>query len=131
MSPDIEELWLFSKYGVPIADFTCSELKTDKSIIGGLVSAIKTFSQQLTTKGLQSLMLEDSKIVFFSALQGNVIMIIRTNSKAKDKRINKISIDIIRLFEDLYSINDIETWDGSTKFFKEFRERLCAFFNNL
>ena len=131
MSPDIEELWLFTKYGVPIADFTCSEQSTDKSIIGGLVSAIKTFSQHLTTKGLQSLMLEDSKIVFFSALQGNVIMLIRTNSKAKDKRVNKIAIDILRLFEDLYDVNDIENWDGSTKFFKEFRERLCAFFNNL
>ena len=131
MSPDIEEFWLFSKDGLPIADFTCGEQSTDKSIIGGLVSAIKSFSHQLTTKGLQSLMLEDSKIVFFTALQGNIIMVIRANNKAKEKKINKISIDIIRIFEDLYSADDVENWDGSTKFFAEFRKRLCAFLSNL
>ncbi len=131
MSPDIEEFWLFSKDGLPIADFTCGEQSTDKSIIGGLVSAIKSFSHQLTTKGLQSLMLEDSKIVFFTALQGNIIMVIRANNKAKEKKINKVSIDIIRIFEDLYSADDVENWDGSTKFFAEFRKRLCVFLSNL
>ena len=131
MSPDIEEFWLFSKDGLPIADFTCGEQATDKSIIGGLVSAIKSFSHQLTTKGLQSLMLEDSKIVFFTALQGNIIMVIRANSKAKDKKINKVSIDIIRIFEDLYSADDVENWDGSTKFFAEFRKRLCSFLSKI
>lgn len=131
MSPEIEEFWLFSKDGLPIADFTCGEQSTDKSIIGGLVSAIKSFSHQLTTKGLQSLMLEDSKIVFFTALQGNIIMVIRANSKTKDKKINKISIDIIRIFEDLYSADDVVNWDGSTKFFAEFRKRLCSFLSKL
>ena len=128
---EIEEFWLFSKDGLPIADFTCGEQATDKSIIGGLVSAIKSFSHQLTTKGLQRLMLEDSKIVFFTALQGNIIMVIRANSKAKDKKINKVSIDIIRIFEDLYSAEDVENWDGSTKFFAEFRKRLCSFLSNI
>lgn len=131
MSPEIEEFWLFSKDGLPIADFTCSEQSTDKSIIGGLVSAIKSFSHQLTTKGLQSLELEDSKIVFFTALQGNIILVIRADSKAKDKKINKISIDIIKIFEDLYSAEDIISWNGSTIFFQEFRIRMCAFFSNL
>ena len=131
MSPDIEEFWLFSKDGLPIADFTCGEQSTDKSIIGGLVSAIKSFSHQLTTKGLQSLDLEGSKIVFFTALQGNIIMVIRANAKAKEKKINKVSIDVIKMFEDLYSADDVENWDGSTKFFLEFRKRLCSFLSKL
>jgi len=123
MTPIIKEIWLFSRDGLPIAEF-CRDESIDRSIVGGLVSAIKSVSQTLTTKGLQSLILEDNKIVFFSALQGNVIMVCRTNSKVKDKKIDKIGSDIIKILEELYEPDDIMNWDGTVKFFDKFREKL-------
>lgn len=123
MTPIIEEIWLFTRDGLPIAEF-CRNESIDRSIVGGLVSAIKSVSQTLTSKGLQSLILEDNKIIFFSALQGTIIMVCRTNSKVKDKKIDKIGSDIINILEDLYKPDDIRNWGGSVKFFDKFRERL-------
>ncbi len=123
MSPIIEEIWLFTRDGLPITEF-CRGESLDRSIVGGLVSAIKSVSQTLTSNGLQSLILEDNKIVFFSALQGTIIMVCKTNVKVKDKKINKIGVDIIKILQDLYEPDDIVNWDGSVKFFDEFKEKL-------
>ena len=76
--------------------------------------------QTLTSKGLQSLVLEDTKIVFFSALQGTIIMVIRTDSKTKDKKINKLGVDVIKILEELYSADDIKNWNGDVVFFSKF-----------
>lgn len=123
MTPIIEEIWLFTRDGLPIAEF-CRNESIDRSIVGGLVSVIKSVSQTLTSKGLQSLILEDNKIIFFSALQDTIIMVCRTNSKVKDKKIDKIGSDIINILEELYKPDDIRNWNGTVKFFDKFRERL-------
>ena len=51
-------------------------------------------------------------------------MVCRTNVKVKDKKINKIGVDIIKTLQDLYEPDDIVNWDGSVKFFDEFKEKL-------
>ncbi|MFX0188998.1 MAG: hypothetical protein ACFE8A_14830 [Candidatus Hodarchaeota archaeon] len=117
------DFWLFSKDGLPIAEFI-GEQALDKSILGGLVSAIKIFSQQITSKGLQSLLLEDNKFTFISALEGSAILVCRTSSKVKEKKIQKICNNIVKIFEELYTPNDIINWNGEVSFFDKFREKL-------
>jgi len=119
----IRDFWLFSKDGLPIAEFT-GEQTLDKSIIGGIVSAIKIYSQQITSKGLQSLLLEDNKFTFLSVNQGNAILVCRTSSKIKEKKIQKVCNSIVKMFEELYDADDIIKWDGDVKFFDKFREKL-------
>jgi len=119
----IKEFWLFSKDGLPIAEFS-GEKTLDKTLMGGIVSAIKIFSQQLTSKGLQSLMLEDDKLSFGKSHDGHAILVFRTDSKIKDKKIQKICQDIVEIFEDLYDVNDIISWDGDVTFFNGFKEKL-------
>jgi predicted regulator of Ras-like GTPase activity (Roadblock/LC7/MglB family) len=126
MASFIKEIWLFTLDGLPIAEF-CKNESIDKSIVGGLISAIKSVSHHLTSKGLQSLVLEDNKIVFFSALQGNVILVVRTDSQIKDKKINKLGVEIIEILEELYTADDIISWNGTVAFFNEFREKLKKF----
>jgi len=120
---DIKDFWLFSKDGLPIAEFT-GEQALDKSIFGGLVSAIKIFSQQFTSKGLQSLLLEDNRFIFVSTLEGSAILVCRTSSKVKEKKVQKICNNIVKIFEELYDPNDIINWDGDVSFFDKFREKL-------
>lgn len=123
MTSIIGDFWLFSKDGLPIAEFTGEQI-LDKSIIGGIVSAIKIYSQQITSRGLQSLLLEDNKFTFLSVHQGNAILVCRTSSKIKDKKIQKVCNGIVKMFEELYDADDIIKWDGDVKFFDEFREKL-------
>jgi hypothetical protein len=123
MTSIIQDFWLFSKDGLPIAEFTGAQA-LDKSILGGLVSAIKIYSQQITSKGLQSLLLEDNKFTFISTLESSVILVCRTSSKVKEKKIQKICNHIVKIFEELYDPNDIINWDGDVRFFDKFREKL-------
>ena len=123
----IKQFWLFSKDGLPIAEFSGDEQTLDKTLMGGIVSAIKTFSQQLTSKGLQSLMLENDKLSFGKSHEGNAILVFRTSSKIKDKKIQKICQDIVEIFEELYDINDILSWDGDVRFFDTFKWKLVKF----
>lgn len=123
----IKEFWLFSKDGLPIAEFS-GDKTLDKTLMGGIVSAIKIFSQQLTSKGLQSLMLENDKLTFIGSHEGNAILVCRTSSKIKDKKVQKTCHDIVDIFEDLYDINDIISWDGDVTFFNGFKEKLQKFF---
>ena len=122
----IKEFWLFSKDGLPIAEFS-GEKGLDKTLMGGIVSAIKIFSQQLTSKGLQSLMLENDKLSFGKSHNGNAILVFRTSSKIKDKKIQKLCQDIVEIFEELYDVNDIISWDGDVTFFNGFKEKLQNF----
>ena len=86
----IKEFWLFSKDGLPIAEVSGEEQTFDKLLMGGIVSAIKTFSQQLTSKGLQSLLLDQDYFSFLSTHDGNAILVCRTSSKINDKKIQKL-----------------------------------------
>ncbi|TFG24162.1 MAG: hypothetical protein EU529_05080 [Promethearchaeota archaeon] len=123
----IKQFWLFSKDGLPIAEFSGDEQTLDKTLMGGIVSAIKTFSQQLTSKGLQSLMLENDKLSFGKSHDGNAILVFRTSSKIKDKKIQKVSKNIVEIFEELYDVNDILSWDGDVRYFNGFKEKLQKF----
>ena len=123
----IKQFWLFSKDGLPIAEFSGDEQSLDKTLMGGIVSAIKTFSQQLTSKGLQSLMLENDKLSFGKSHDGNAILVFRTGSTIKDKKIQKVCKKIVEIFEELYDVNDIISWDGDVNFFDEFKEKLDKF----
>ncbi|MFX0132709.1 MAG: hypothetical protein ACFFDN_03585 [Candidatus Hodarchaeota archaeon] len=122
----IKEFWLFSKDGLPIAEFSGGGT-LDKTLMGGIVSAIKIFSQQLTSKGLQSLLLEQDKLTFGKSHEGHAILVFRTDSKIKDKKIQKLCKDIVKIFEELYDVNDIITWDGDVNYFDGFKEKLQKF----
>ena len=124
----IKGFWLFSKDGLPIAEFTGDEQTFDKTLMGGIVSAIKIFSQQLTSKGLQSLLLETDKLTFGKSHEGHAILVFRTSSKIKDKKIQKLCQDIVEIFEELYDVNDIISWDGDVRYFDKFKEKLHKFF---
>ena len=123
----IKEFWLFSKDGLPIAEFSGGGT-LDKTLMRGIVSAIKIFSQQLTSKGLQSLMLENDKLSFGKSHDGNAILVFRTDSKIKDKKIQKVCKNMVEIFEELYDVNDIISWDGDVDFFDGFKEKVHKFF---
>lgn len=118
-----EELWIFTNGGLPILEFSQNEVK-DRRMIGAFLTAIKAFSTQFSPKGLQNLTLEKDRVTFISALQDNVMIVCRTNSNVKMKKINAAIVYILKMFEGLYTINDVVTWDGDITFFNEFKERL-------
>ena len=61
-------------------------------------------------------------------LQGNVILVCKTNSSIKNKKIHKLCDIIKQIFENLYGLDDLESWDGDLSFFDSFNDKLKLYF---
>ena len=127
MSSVLKEIWVFSQAGIPIVEFS-KNTGLDKFLMGSFVSAIKLYSQHLSEKGLNSFILENHKFVLKSLLDGNAILVCRTDVDMKDKKIDKQCDVIARLFKELYNPNDVKHWDGTLAYFDEFKEKLELYF---
>jgi len=127
MSPIIKELWIFSNAGIPIVDFS-KDSGLNKYLMGSFISAIKTYAQHLSEKGLNSFILENYKFILKSVLEGNAILVCMTDVNIKEKKIDKQIAVIARIFEELYKPDDIKNWDGEISFFEEFKEKSELYF---
>jgi len=128
MSSIIKELWIFSKEGIPIIEIT-DDTKLDKYLMGSFISAIKTYSQHLSEKGgLNCFIMENCKFTVKSALYGNSILVCKTESDIKEKKITKICNVIVRIFEELYDVDDLKNWNGDLAFFDKFKEKIELYF---
>ncbi len=124
----IEELWIFSKDGLPIVDF-CKEGNIDKSLLGAFFSAIKSFSKEIASGDeLTSFILKKYKFTLVSALNNNAILVCKSDPKHKDKKIQKLCNVIVRIFEETYDSSDINNWDGDLSFFDDFKDKLDLYF---
>ncbi|MFX0070454.1 MAG: hypothetical protein ACFFAO_05120 [Candidatus Hermodarchaeota archaeon] len=123
----IKELWIFSKAGIPIIEIGHKE-SLNKYLMGSFISAIKSYSESLTEEGLTSFILEKNKYILKSSLNGNALVVCRSDPKIKEKKIKKICNLITQIFEDLYKPEDIENWDGDVSFFDNFRDKLDLYF---
>ena len=119
----IEELWIFSRDGVPIADF-CKQGQVQNAIIGSFISAIKSFGSQLSGKELKAFSMGDFKFTCRSAVKDSLIVCCRSHLNIKDKKINKLIAKITDIFEGMYSVEDIQNWNGDLSFFDKFRKEL-------
>ena len=123
MPESLKEIWIFSKDGVPITDFRTDGV-LNKSILGGLVSAIKTFSK----KGIVSFEMGENKFTCIPCLQNKAILVGKSPPQYKDKKIHKICKIIVKILEDMYDASAIENWDGDLNFFNKFKDRLNLYF---
>ena len=127
MGSILKKIWIFSKEGIPIAGFGNDNL-VDKTLMGGFISAIKSFSKELTDEGLKSFKMKEFLFTLKPVLQGNVILVCKTNSSIKNKKIQKLCDIVRQIFENLYGLDDLKSWDGDLSFFDSFNDKLNLYF---
>jgi hypothetical protein len=100
----------------------------DSILLGAFLSAIESFSKEVTGVEIRSFSFGDSKFILTSSLNRNIFLVSRTGIKVKTKKIMKVFKIITDFFEELYSINDIENWDGDLSLFDRFKDRIELYF---
>jgi len=123
----LDEIWIFSKDGIPIVDFARIG-SVDKSMLGSFISAIKTFVREISKGQLKSINVGNDKYTFTSCVQNEVILVCKSPIEVKDKKIHKICILITNIFDDMFSLDDINNWDGETSFFDKFKDKIDLYF---
>lgn len=123
----LDEIWIFSKDGIPIVDFARIG-SVDKSMLGSFISAIKTFVREISKGQLKSINVGNDKYTFTSCVQNEVILVCKSPIEVKDKKIQKICKLIADIFDDMFSLDDINNWDGDTSFFDKFKDKIDLYF---
>ncbi len=123
----VEELWIFSRDGIPLVEIF-KDSKIDNVLIGGFLSAMKTFAQEMSGKILNSLTIGAYNFYIAPSLKEHIFLVCKYDSKVKQKKIQKVMEIIMKFFEDMFSINDIENWDGDVSYFDKFKDKLELYF---
>ncbi|MFX0020108.1 MAG: hypothetical protein ACFFDL_07130 [Promethearchaeota archaeon] len=127
MSSTLDEIWIFSKDGIPIVDFARIG-GVDKSMLGSFISAIKVFVKEVSKGQLRSLNVGNDKYTFTTCIQNEVILVCKSPLEVKDKKIQKITKIIADIFDDMFSLEDINNWDGDVSFFDKFKDKVDLYF---
>lgn len=124
----IRNLWVITQDGTPLVEiFNNEELNAD--LLGAFLSAIESYSKKISGGGkLTSITFKEKKLVITPALGGYIYLVGLLSKSLKDKKIKEIFKIISDIFEDLYSENDLKTWDGDISFFDKFEERINIYF---
>jgi chemotaxis protein CheY-P-specific phosphatase CheC len=123
----VEELWIFSRDGIPLVEIF-KGTQINNILIGGFLSAMKTFAKEMSGKTLNSFTTGPHRFYIASSLEERAFLVCKYDSKVKEKKIKKVMEIIIKFFEDMYSINEIENWNGKISYFDKFKDRLELYF---
>ena len=118
-----EELWIFSHEGAPLIEiFHSSNIHTE--LIAPFLSAIESFSKELTGQRLESITMGDHKFVLATCLNENILLVSVCNIKVKDKLIKNMFNIMANYFEEMYTIDDIKNWNGDLSLFDKYKDRI-------
>ena len=123
----LDEIWIFSKDGIPIVDFARIG-SVDKSLFGGFINTIKTFFGKISKGELKSINVGNSKYTITTCLKDEIILTCKSSIDSKEKKIKKICKIISDIFDDMFTLDDINNWDGDNSFFDKFKDKLDLYF---
>jgi len=125
--PLLDELWIFSRSGVPVVEFS-KKGAVDKTFLGFFISAIKTFSQQVSGRELKGFNIGENKYSCIHCMDKEVILVCRSPLDVNKKQIKKVCNVIGKMFEELFSKEDIDKWNGDLSFFEDFQHKIELYF---
>jgi hypothetical protein len=98
------------------------------------VNIFKAFIQEMIVSRLTSkkkiitFQQQENKFSCLFFFDDNIILICKSEVKLKDKVILKFCDMMVRIFEDIYTVQDIQSWNGDSSFFDEFQKRIDVYF---
>ena len=125
----LDEVYIFSSAGVPIAMFSKNNTKSlDENMLGCVISSIETFCHQMSGRRIKSFNVGDYKFTCEPSMEESIILVCKSSREIKDKQIKKICKVLSKIFEEMFEIEDLEKWNGDTHYFSKFRTKLDLYF---
>lgn len=123
----IDEIWIINTNGITLFNLS-KEDRIDPQLFGGFVSAIENFIKSLGYKQINSILLGESKIMFYHGDQG-LIFISRSRKKVKEKPIIKGLKLVEQIFLAQYR-DIIKNWKGDQNSFSKFGDIIKEIFED-
>lgn len=116
----IQDLWIL-KEGLVIFKRVFDE-KIQDQLLGGFMSALTSFAQQIDKEGLSSFTIGDR--TWYLKKQDGILFIANAGEKAKPKKIIGELDQIASKFRQKYPKELVGSWNGDVSFFNSFEDEI-------
>jgi len=124
--PVIDEFYVIAESGLCYYSKS-REREVDRSLFSGFLTALNSLSQQISSEGMSSLVLQNRKYTI-SKLEG-LLFIARTDVKMKDNVVRKELEEMQHIFLDNFSPSTLkESWDGDVSVFENLDAQFDKYF---
>ena len=121
MEKVIQDIWILSDYGIVLFSRVFNP-KLDNQLFGGLMSALNSFAENISNGGLSNFVIKDRKYIFMK--QHEIIFIVNSSKKTKEKKINEEMKSIVNKFFNLYPKEMLDKWNGDISIFTDFEKHI-------
>lgn len=116
MSPIVNDLWILTENGIVVFS-RVYEKKVNPQLFGALMSALNTFSENLSDGGITNF--ELGEIRFVIVKRGEFIFVGSSLNKTKEKKVIDKLTQIANKFFEIYP-ETLEDWDYDISVFSDF-----------
>lgn len=82
----IHNVWILNKNGICLIDRSYSNIEIDKTLFGGFITAIETFSEKLVDRQVDSMIMGDLKILY---IIGRIVVAIAVDIGDDEREIRR------------------------------------------
>lgn len=115
----LRDIWILDKAGIVVFHRTFEEL--DAQLFGGLMSALNSFSKNLSEEGLTSFELSENRFAIHR--RNEFLFVGNSANKVKEKRIFEELEVIADKFFNIYG-DILKEWQGDINVFSNFEEHI-------
>ena len=121
MTKLLQDIWIVEDSGIVLFHRVFDE-KVDVTLFGGLLTALNSFAEEITTEGLSNFELAGKR--FYILKKKNYLFIANASNKYTFKKV-KIELDgIMQKFFEVYSDTLLNNWNGDTSYFNNFELKI-------
>ncbi len=124
--PLVDEFYIIAESG--LCYYSRSRRKEiDKTLFSGLLTALNSLSEQIASRTIDSLVLQNEKYIITK--RENLMFIVRTSPKTKDSEVRKVLAEMEQIFLQNFDPKELETkWDGNLNKFDILDKKFDKFF---
>ena len=116
----LQDVWILHNSGIVVFHRPFKE-SVSPQLFGAMMSALNTFSEQLTDGGLSNFELNNKRFTIIK--KQNLLFVANSSKQFNQKKVNRILEKVSKKFLKLYS-KDLEKYSGRIGAYSEFKEKI-------
>lgn len=116
----LQDIWIFAKNGIELFSYA-PELKFDSTLLGGFLSALQSFSKELSKQEIQSIQMGENRFDFYLESDKDFFILGRSSAFSEVEKAKKTLERIYGRFFMEYKEN-LQNFQGNVEIFDNFKE---------
>jgi hypothetical protein len=117
----IQDIWILNDAGA-VLFHRVFDKKMDEQLIGALMSALNLIAEEISSGGLSSFEVKDTKYIIMEKY--GISFIVNSPKKIKEKKVKEELNKIVNKFFKLYPKEFFNNWDNDISIFADFEKQI-------